>query len=118
MPATREAAGRLVERERVIEVTQKGAVVKLSEAKGSHPPQAHCCWAGAFPGEASSACWDSNARAAAQARQEAALKLGAPCTVPARPVIVGHGVMRGDSPLWLFCSSGQHRLCMQAVPGC
>ena len=33
MPATREAAGRLVERE-LIEFTQKGAVVKLSEAKG------------------------------------------------------------------------------------
>ena len=33
MPATREAAGRLVERE-LVEVTQKGAVVNLSEAKG------------------------------------------------------------------------------------
>ncbi len=33
MPATREAAGRLVER-KLVEVTQKGAVVILTEAKG------------------------------------------------------------------------------------
>lgn len=33
MPATREAAGRLVE-QRLVEVTQKGAVVNLLEAKG------------------------------------------------------------------------------------
>ena len=49
MQATREAAGRLVERG-VIEVTQKGAVVKLSEARG--PIRLRLTAAGQAPSQA------------------------------------------------------------------